>query len=141
MSPPKKSSRLLDASDAHQLEEECNCELTPKHENAEHDWCCQICGGNHTERLCPENNTQCAKMDECSNKIQKLLVELTISSAIYLDTTNNDSLTSHPKALYHVNIEGRKKLIIFERLIGFSIPNKKIKLENLLTSFKRKMGD
>lgn len=68
MSPPKKSSRLLDASDAHLLEQECNCELTPKHENAEHDWCCQICGGNHTERLCPENNTQCAKMDECSNK-------------------------------------------------------------------------
>ena len=33
----------------------CDCELKPKHVKGEHDWCCQICGGNHTERICPLN--------------------------------------------------------------------------------------
>lgn len=63
--PPKKT-KFLDPSNAQLLEQECGCELTPKHERAEHDWCCQICGGDHTERICPENNTQCGKMDECT---------------------------------------------------------------------------
>ena len=31
----------------------CNCELKPEHDELEHDWCCQICGGSHTEEICP----------------------------------------------------------------------------------------
>jgi len=36
-----------------ELNDPCPCELTPKHKIAEHDHCCQICGGTHTERICP----------------------------------------------------------------------------------------
>ena len=32
----------------------CNCGLKPKHEKLEHDWCCQICGGSHSEKICPQ---------------------------------------------------------------------------------------
>ena len=33
----------------------CDCKLKPEHDKMEHDWCCQICGGNHSEHICPEN--------------------------------------------------------------------------------------
>lgn len=32
----------------------CKCKLLPKHFEMAHDWCCQECGGSHTENLCPE---------------------------------------------------------------------------------------
>ena len=32
----------------------CDCALKPEHRKLEHDWCCQICGGSHTERICPQ---------------------------------------------------------------------------------------
>jgi hypothetical protein len=36
------------------MEQTCKCPLKPKHKVGEHDWCCQICGGHHVERICPE---------------------------------------------------------------------------------------
>lgn len=35
------------------LDKICKCKLLPKHNILEHDWCCQKCGGSHTERICP----------------------------------------------------------------------------------------
>ena len=35
------------------LNEKCDCGLKPKHSVGDHDWCCQICGGNHIEEICP----------------------------------------------------------------------------------------
>lgn len=43
-------------------EEICKCELKPEHKVLEHDWCCQICGGQHTERICPSNVTNMSSM-------------------------------------------------------------------------------
>jgi hypothetical protein len=32
----------------------CTCKgIKVPHTRLEHDWCCQNCGGNHTERICP----------------------------------------------------------------------------------------
>lgn len=31
----------------------CECGLEPLHKVGEHDWCCQLCGGSHAERICP----------------------------------------------------------------------------------------
>jgi hypothetical protein len=50
---------------AEKFRDMCNCELRPIHSRGEHDWCCQICGGAHTERLCPLN--QCPMKEPCSN--------------------------------------------------------------------------
>jgi hypothetical protein len=33
---------------------DCNCNLKPTHLPLEHDSCCQVCGGSHTERICPQ---------------------------------------------------------------------------------------
>jgi len=35
------------------MSDTCDCGLKPEHKVGEHDWCCQFCGGNHTERICP----------------------------------------------------------------------------------------
>ncbi len=40
----------------------CDCGLTPKHSEWEHDWCCQNCGGSHSEEICPEKNKELEKM-------------------------------------------------------------------------------
>lgn len=40
------------------LNEPCKCGLEPAHKIGEHDSCCQICGGSHTERICPKNKEQ-----------------------------------------------------------------------------------
>jgi hypothetical protein len=37
-----------------EFSEKCDCELKPEHLKGEHDFCCQLCGGSHTERICPE---------------------------------------------------------------------------------------
>ncbi len=34
----------------------CNCNLKIPHGILDHDWCCQICGGDHTEVICPFDN-------------------------------------------------------------------------------------
>jgi len=36
-----------------ELSEKCDCGLKPEHPIGYHDFCCQICGGNHVERICP----------------------------------------------------------------------------------------
>ena len=30
-----------------------NCGIKLPHKLLEHDWCCQVCGGQHSERICP----------------------------------------------------------------------------------------
>jgi hypothetical protein len=35
------------------LNAKCECGLTPEHVHGEHDWCCEICGNHHVERICP----------------------------------------------------------------------------------------
>ena len=37
------------------LECDGKCGIAIKHKLLEHDWCCQICGGSHSERICPNN--------------------------------------------------------------------------------------
>ena len=34
---------------------DCNigCDISIPHKLLEHDWCCQVCGGPHSERICP----------------------------------------------------------------------------------------
>ena len=29
-----------------------NCGIITQHKLLEHDWCCQVCGGQHSERIC-----------------------------------------------------------------------------------------
>ena len=29
-----------------------NCGIKLPHKLLEHDWCCQVCGGQHSERIC-----------------------------------------------------------------------------------------
>lgn len=36
----------------------CSCGLLPSHEIFEHDNCCQICGGSHSERICPKKEVE-----------------------------------------------------------------------------------
>lgn len=35
------------------LSMKCNCGLQPEHPVAYHDSCCQVCGGQHLEDICP----------------------------------------------------------------------------------------
>jgi hypothetical protein len=37
--------------------EKCDCGLVSEHIKGYHDWCCQICGGNHVEEICPEKQS------------------------------------------------------------------------------------
>lgn len=53
--------------------EKCDCELKLNHVKGEHDYCCQECGGNHTERICPINNSKVPYL------MKKLLKELKYS--------------------------------------------------------------
>ena len=32
-----------------------NCGIKLPHKLLEHDWCCQVCGGQHSERICPNS--------------------------------------------------------------------------------------
>lgn len=35
--------------------ETCDCELKPEHKRGQHDFCCQRCGGAHTDDICPKH--------------------------------------------------------------------------------------
>ena len=43
------------------MQAKCHCGLEPSHVLAEHDWCCQICGGQHVERICPHKDKKTPK--------------------------------------------------------------------------------
>lgn len=77
----------------------CNCRLKPQHYEIEHDWCCQICGGNHSERICPKKKP---------NKLKSRIMEIMPSENWISTTLLARKLHSH---LYDVQ---RNLLLLLE---------------------------
>jgi len=64
--------------------EECDCEtIREPHQVGEHDWCCQHCGGSHTERFCPKNRKEKGaddrRCDIAVKRIEAVLFDLDLS--------------------------------------------------------------
>lgn len=70
-------------------------------------------------------------------QIKRLLLNFGIQSHIgpFTKNKNNNTLTKNPKPYYYICIEGKQRLIAFRTLIGFQIPKKRDKLNEVLASY------
>ena len=57
-----------------------DCGITTPHKLLEHDWCCQVCGGSHSERICPDSKIPILHIFHTNKKLAGLQIQKFLKS-------------------------------------------------------------